>query len=106
MPSIGVTRWHPFNFAYIGLSSNRVSIKYWVIVEPGFNQTNAMVLPEKWLPCFYKGFLCDDHLDEHVPLIVFFQFIGPPKEKPFQCLFRISMAQLARCLFKMLSQFF
>ena len=38
MPSIGVTRWHPFNFAYIGLSSNRVSIKYWVIVEPGFNQ--------------------------------------------------------------------
>ena len=82
MPSIGVTRWHPFNFAYIGLSSNRVSIKYWVIVEPGFNQTNAMVLPEKWLPCFYKRFLCDDHLDEHVPLIGFFNLLAHLRKSP------------------------
>jgi len=66
----------------IGLSSNRVSIKYWVIVEPGFNQTNAMVLPEKWLPCFYKGFLCDDHLDEHVPLIGFFNLLAHLRKSP------------------------
>ena len=66
----------------IGLSLNRISIKYWVIVEPGFNQTNAMVLPEKWLPWFLQrislwwssGWTC--------PIMGFFNLLAHLRKSP------------------------